>query len=77
MSKTVPVLSIDDLPDILQARHIKQYLGISQAFTYVLMNIKGFPTARIGTRMIVPKQAFIEWLENSTGQKFSIKKDGE
>lgn len=58
--------SLEQLPVTLCANQIAQVLGISRANAYVLMHSKGFPTIRIGKRMIVPKDKFLEWMEMQT-----------
>ena len=56
--------SIDQLPIVLTADQLAQALGISRAGAYQLMHSKGFPTLRIGKRMLVPKDKFLEWLDS-------------
>ena len=54
----------DQLPIVLNADQLAQALGISRANAYQLMHSKGFPTIRIGKRMLVPKDKFLEWLDS-------------
>ena len=54
----------DQLPIVLNADQLAQALGISRANAYQLMHAKGFPTLRIGKRMLVPKDKFLEWLDS-------------
>ena len=61
----------DDLPLFLNAAMVAQVLGVSPASSYELMHEKDFPTLRVGSRMVVPKEIFIEWVEQHT------KDDGE
>ena len=58
--------SYDDLPLFLNAELVAQVLGVSPASTYELMHEDGFPTLRVGSRMVVPKEKFIQWVENHT-----------
>ena len=58
--------SYDDLPLFLNAELIAQVLGVSPASSYELMHEDGFPTLRIGNRMVVPKEKFIQWVEEHT-----------
>jgi len=60
--------SYDQLPIMLNANAIAQTLGISRASAYVLMHSKGFPTLRIGKRMMVSKEQFINWIEMKSGE---------
>ena len=58
--------SYDDLPLFLNAESVSKALGISAASSYELMHEKNFPTLRIGSRMVVPKEKFIQWVEQHT-----------
>jgi predicted DNA-binding transcriptional regulator AlpA len=60
--------SYDQLPIILNANAIAQTLGISRAGAYELMHSEGFPTLRIGKRMMVSKERFIQWIERHSGE---------
>lgn len=53
----------DELPVTISADEVAMVLGISRANAYSLMHTKGFPTIFLGRRMIVPKDKFIEWIE--------------
>ena len=58
--------SYDDLPLFLNVELVAQVLGVSSASSYELMHEDGFPTLRIGNRMVVPKEKFIQWVEEHT-----------
>ena len=53
----------DELPVTISADEVAMVLGISRANAYSLMHTKGFPTIFLGRRMIVPKDKFVEWIE--------------
>ncbi len=53
--------SYDELPLFLNAETVANLLGISISGSYELMHEKDFPSLRIGSRLIVPKEKFIEW----------------
>ncbi len=55
--------SYDDLPLFLNAELVAKVLGVSLSNGYELMHEVGFPTLRIGSRMVVPKEKFIQWVE--------------
>lgn len=57
---------MDELPDILDAKTVKDFLGISQAGVYNLMHRKDFPTLHIGNRLMVMKTQLLEWLTKNT-----------
>ena len=52
----------EDLPLTLTAPEVGEVLGISRASAYELVRSKGFPSTRIGTRIIVPKDKLIAWI---------------
>lgn len=58
--------SYADLPLFLNAEIVAKVLGVSPASSYELMHEVGFPTLRIGNRMVVPKEKFIAWVEEHT-----------
>ena len=47
--------SFEELPAMLTAEELAGALGISRAGAYALIHSKGFPTLRIGKRLMVPK----------------------
>ena len=55
--------SYDDLPLFLNAEMVAKVLGISLSSSYELMHANGFPTLRLGIRMVIPKEKFIQWVE--------------
>ena len=55
--------SYDELPLMLNAEMLKDILGISLASVYELLHDKDFPSIKIGNRIIVPKEKFIEWID--------------
>lgn len=59
--------SYDDLPLFLNSELVAKVLGVSPSSGYELMHETGFPTLRIGSRMVVPKEKFIQWVEAHTG----------
>ncbi len=58
--------SYDDLPLFLNAEMVAKVLGISISSTYELMHEASFPTLRVGSRIVVPKGKFIEWVRRGT-----------
>jgi predicted DNA-binding transcriptional regulator AlpA len=59
--------SYGELPLFLNARIVAQVLGIAPSSTYELMHESNFPVLKIGSRMVVPKEKFIQWVEQNTG----------
>ena len=52
----------DELPVFLNARMVADLLGVSQSTAYELMHEKDFPTLQIGSRLVVPRDKFIDWM---------------
>ena len=59
--------SYDDLPLFLNSATVAKVLGVSPSSGYELMHEPGFPVLRIGNRMVVPKEQFIQWVKEHTG----------
>ena len=59
--------SYDELPLFLNAELVAKVLGVSISSAYELMHEKDFPALRIGNRIVVPKEAFIRWVEQHGG----------
>ena len=56
----------EELPLFLNAKMIGEVLGVSLASAYELLHQKGFPTLKIGNRLVVPKEKFTAWVEQNT-----------
>ena len=56
-----------ELPLFLNAGTVAKALGVSPSRGYELMHDPGFPILKIGNRMVVPKEKFIQWVEQHTG----------
>ena len=59
--------SYDDLPLFLNAAMVASVLGIAPSSAYELMHESNFPVLKVGSRMVVPKEKFIQWVEQNTG----------
>ncbi len=58
--------SYDDLPLFLNAELVSKVLGVSPSSGYELMHESGFPVLKIGSRMVVPREKFVQWVEENT-----------
>ena len=59
----------DELPLMLNVVQVAAVLGISRAGAYDLVHSEGFPTLKIGGRIVVPKDKLWEWIDANTAQK--------
>ena len=66
-SRTVTV------PKVMNATQVAEYLGISKQGAYNLMNSSSFPTLRVGKRLLVSTDRFLEWIEeHSDNNKIEV-----
>ena len=55
-----------ELPLFLNAELVAKVLGVSPSSGFELMREPGFPVLKTGSRMVVPKEKFIQWVEQNT-----------
>lgn len=53
----------NDVPDIMDARDISNYLRVNVNKAYHLFHREDFPSMKLGKRYIIPKNKFLEWLD--------------
>ena len=58
--------SYDELPLFLNAELVAKVLGVSTSSGYELMHEPDFPVLKVGSRMVVPKEKFVEWVVRRT-----------
>ncbi len=66
MGKENHLTSTDQLPLVLRVDDVAAVLRISRATAYALVNEVGFPSIRVGRRIVIPKRAFLNWLGNGS-----------
>ena len=49
------------------AETVAKVLGIAPSSAYELMHEADFPVLKVGNRLVVPKEKFVEWVEQHTG----------
>ena len=64
--KEVAYKSYDDLPLMLSVPEVAAAMGISRAGAYELVHSEGFPSLTIGSRIVVPKDKFIAWIDENS-----------
>ena len=60
--------SIEDLPAMLLISQVASALNISRSSAYELAHCKNFPSMLIGSRIIVPKDRLMAWIDNKLSQ---------
>lgn len=61
--------SYEDLPLMLSVPEMAAALGISRAGAYELARSEGFPTLKIGNRIVIPKDELREWIKRNMGKQ--------
>ena len=56
----------EELPLFLNAAMVSKVLGVSPSSGYELMHETDFPVLKVGNRMLVPKEKFIQWVDEHT-----------
>lgn len=57
--------NLDELPIVLNVGQISDILHISKNNAYLLVRSEAFPKIVVGKRIVVFKEAFINWLRES------------
>ena len=63
----------EDLPLTLNPTDVAVALGISRVNAYNLCHSVGFPAIRLGKRILVPRDRFLDWLDKqATENRVSV-----
>ena len=60
--------SDDELPVMLSVHDVAEVLENSKSSAYVVVKEKGFPKLKIGARVVVPREKFIEKKKKNTSK---------
>lgn len=55
--------NIAELPFTLSVEELAAFLGISRVGAYNLTHSEGFPTLRVGKRILIPRDLFLDWMK--------------
>ena len=61
--------SFDELPIMLSVTETATVLGISRTSAYELVKGNGFPSIKVGSRIVVPKDELQKWIQKQLGCK--------
>lgn len=61
--------SFDELPIMLSVTEAANVLGISRTSAYELVKGNDFPSIKIGSRIVVPKDELQQWIQKQLGCK--------
>ena len=65
MKKSV-FTNYDELPLLLNTTELADLLGVSHSSVYELIQEPGFPSLRIGKRIVIPKEELRQWISDNT-----------
>ena len=66
--KSAQYKSYAELPLMLSVIDVAAVLGISRAGAYELVKSKGFPSLTIGSRILIPKDKLIAWIDEKSSE---------
>ena len=61
--------SFEELPLMLNVQDVADVLGIGLAHAYEVAHREGFPALTLGSRIIVPRDRFMAWIEEQAEKK--------
>jgi hypothetical protein len=57
-----PAMDLNELPEVLTPRDVEKFLGWKKDAVYSLFRSKSFPSEKVGSKYIIPKRRFLNWL---------------
>ena len=64
--------SFNELPLMLTVPDVANVLGIGLANAYSVVRRTDFPSITLGSRIIIPRDRFIEWIDKRAAEKSEI-----
>ena len=61
--------SFDELPLMLTIQDVAGVLGIGLAHAYEVVHRKDFPTITLGSRIILPRDKLMAWIDEQAARK--------
>ena len=61
--------SFEELPVMLTIPQVASVLSISRAGAYVLAHRKNFPAMLVGSRIVVPKDRLLAWVDRKVSEQ--------
>ena len=61
--------SFNELPLMLTVQDVADVLGIGLAHAYEVAHRQDFPTITLGSRIIVPRDKFMAWIDEQAAKK--------
>ena len=64
----IEVQGLQGIAAVSECTYGGQSSGVSQSTAYELMHEKGFPTLQVGSRLVVPRDDFLEWMNGKVSR---------
>lgn len=66
------IIKKEQLPEVLEPKHIQQILNIGRRQTYELLENPPFHVVRVGRLYKISKRAFFNWLDGLDGEQQEV-----
>ena len=63
------IVNNDEFAEFLDARNLAKFLGIGNNKAYELLNTKGFPSLKLGKKIMAPKSEVMAWQQRETRKR--------
>ena len=70
--KSCKYMSAEELPMILNVQEVSDFIGLGMSQTYDLIRRIDFPAFKIGNRIFVPRDKFLDWIDNQSAEKEAL-----
>ena len=70
--KSCKYKSPEELPMVLNVQEVSDFIGLGMSQTYDLIRRIDFPAFKIGTRIFVPRDKFLTWIDNQSAEKEAL-----
>lgn len=60
--------NMDDMEKLLTIKDVQEHLQLGRNRVYQLIKIDSFPKIKIGNTYRIPKQEYLEWVQNNIGK---------
>ena len=57
---------------VLNVQEVSDFIGLGMSQTYDLIRRIDFPAFKIGNRIFVPRDKFLDWIDNQSAEKEAL-----
>ncbi|MBE0448813.1 MAG: helix-turn-helix domain-containing protein [Actinobacteria bacterium] len=70
------IKSLEELPVMLKVEEVAEVLGISRVLAFNMVKAEDFPAVRIGRRIVIPRDKFLDWLDRKASKSIIRRVEG-